>query len=451
MTLPKTTLKTANSSGLKGRICVPGDKSISHRALMFAALAVGKSHISGLLEGEDVLSTAKAMAQLGARVERTGPGTWEVDGVGVGGLRAPDTHIDMGNSGTAVRLLTGLLGTHDLTVTFVGDASLSSRPMNRIFRPLEEFGAHVLAAEGGRLPFTLTGSRHPVPVTYKLPVASAQVKSAVLLAGLNTPGETTVIEKQPTRDHTEIMLRNFGASVEVREIDGAHHITLKGPADLTATSVAVPGDPSSAAFPIAAAILTPGSHIVVENVLMNPTRIGLFETLREMGANLTYENQRQAGGEKVADIHAHYSQLNGVMVPPGRVASMIDEFPILSVLASVAKGETRFTGAEDLRVKESDRIAAMATGLAANGVNVSELEDGMVINGSGGAKLGASNSSGVKGGALVETFLDHRIAMSFLILGLASDEPVTIDDGAPINTSFPGFVDLLKNLGATIS
>lgn len=443
-------LRSSGSTDLKGRVTVPGDKSISHRALMFAGLAIGKSHITGLLEGEDVLATAAAMRALGATVTRMGDGVWEVHGTGVGGLRAPATHIDMGNSGTAVRLLTGLLATHDLTVTFTGDASLSSRPMERVFAPVALFGAQIMAAEGGRLPFTMQGAARPLPVTYELPVASAQVKSAVLLAGLNTPGNTVVIEQIPTRDHTEIMLRNFGADLDVTQADGKTRITLKGPADLKACTVDVPGDPSSAAFPVAAALLTPGSDLTVENVLMNPARTGLFTTLLEMGADLTFENQRDAGGEKVADIKVRYGPLKGTAVPADRAASMIDEYPVLAVIAAIAEGETRITGAQELRVKESDRIAAMVTGLVANGVKAVELDDGMVITGSGGARLGSANSSGVTGGARVETFLDHRIAMSFMVLGMAADEPVEVDDGGPINTSFPGFADLMNQLGAKI-
>lgn len=443
-------LRSSGSAGLKGRIRVPGDKSISHRALILASLAVGKSRITGLLEGEDVLATAQAMRALGATIKRKDDGVWEVHGTGVGGLRPPPTHIDMGNSGTSVRLLTGLLGTHPLTVTFIGDASLSSRPMNRVFTPAKLFGAAIMAAEGGRLPFTMQGAEKPLPVTYEPPMASAQVKSAVLLAGLNTPGHTTVIEEIPTRDHTEIMLRNFGADLEVVQEDGKTRITLKGPADLTACDVDVPGDPSSAAFPIAAALLTPGSEITVESVLMNPTRTGLYTTLVEMGADITFENERLSAGEKVADIRARYGPLKGVDVPPERVASMLDEFPVLVVVAALADGQTRITGAEELRVKESDRISAMAAGLAANGVSVVEAPDGMIIKGTGGAHAGGSNSSGVKGGARARTFLDHRIAMSFMILGMAADAPVEIDDGSPINTSFPGFTDLMNQLGAKI-
>lgn len=444
-------LRSTGSAGLSGRITVPGDKSISHRALMFASLAIGKSHITGLLEGEDVIATADAMRALGATLTRLEDGTWEVYGAGVGGLREPATHIDMGNSGTAVRLLTGLLATHDITVTFTGDASLSSRPMNRVFTPAKLFGAAIMAAAGGRLPFTMRGTSAPLPVTYEPPMASAQVKSAVLLAGLNTPGHTTVIEEIPTRDHTEIMLRNFGADLEVTQEGGKTRITLKGPADLIACDVDVPGDPSSAAFPIAAALLTPGSDITVENVLMNPTRTGLYTTLIEMGADITFDNERLSGGEKVADIRARYGPLKGVDVPRERVASMIDEFPVLAALASIASGDTRITGAEDLRVKESDRISAMAAGLKANGVTVEEADDGMTITGTGGVRGGGSNSSGVRGGARVETFLDHRIAMSFMVLGMAADTPVEVDDGSPINTSFPGFVGLMNKLGANIA
>lgn len=445
-----TPLRSAGSPGLTGRITVPGDKSISHRALIFASLALGRSSIRGLLEGEDVLHTAQAMRALGATITQAQDGSWEVYGAGVGGLRAPAMHIDMGNSGTAVRLLAGLLATHDLTVTFTGDASLSSRPMNRVLTPARLFGAQIMAAEGGRLPFTMTGAARPIPVTYELPVASAQVKSAVLLAGLNTPGRTTVIEEKPTRDHTEIMLTNFGADVRIEEKDGKTSISIAGPTDLVATDVVVPGDPSSAAFAIAGALVTPGSDITVEDVLINPTRTGLFTTLIEMGADLEFENGRDQNGERIADIRARYGPLKGVAVPPERAMSMIDEYPVLAVLAAVAQGETRITGAGELRVKESDRIAAMTTGLKANGVDVVESPDGMIIKGTGGARAGAANSSGIKGGARVETFLDHRIAMSFMVLGMAADEPVEIDDGSPINTSFPGFADLMNGLGANI-
>jgi 3-phosphoshikimate 1-carboxyvinyltransferase len=417
---------------------------------MFAALAVGKSRITGLLEGEDVLATAAAMRALGATLTRLEDGSWEVYGTGVGGLSAPATHIDMGNSGTSVRLLTGLLATHDLTVTFIGDASLSSRPMNRVFTPAKLFGASIMAADGGRLPFTMRGAKTPGPVTYEPPMASAQVKSAVLLAGLNTPGHTTVVEETATRDHTEIMLRNFGADLEASEERGKTRITLKGPAELVACDVDVPGDPSSAAFPIAAALLTPGSDITVENVLMNPTRTGLYTTLIEMGADITFHNERLSGGEKVADIRARYGQLKGVAVRPEQVPSMLDEFPILFAVASVAQGQTSVTGAKELRVKESDRIAAMVAGLSANGVSVTESEDGMIVTGTGGAHAGSSNSSGVRGGARVRTFLDHRIAMAFMVLGVAADTGIEIDDSGPINTSFPGFMDLMNQLGANI-
>lgn len=443
-------LRSSGSTGLKGRVRVPGDKSISHRALILAGLALGKSRITGLLEGEDVLATAAAMAAFGATVTRVEDGTWEVFGIGVGGLRSPPGHIDMGNSGTSVRLLTGLLGTHPLTVTFTGDASLSSRPMNRVFTPAKLFGASIMAAEGGRLPFTMQGAEKPLPVTYEPPMASAQVKSAVLLAGLNTPGRTTVIEGKPTRNHTEIMLQNFGCNVTTEEDNGKTRISVEGQVDLVATDIAVPGDPSSAAFPIAAALLTPGSDITVENILVNPTRTGLFTTLLEMGASLTFENERDQNGERVADIRARYGPLKGVDVPPERSMSMIDEYPVLAALAAVADGETRITGAEELRVKESDRIAAMAAGLEANGVHVVEREDGMTVTGTGGAHAGGSNSSGVRGGARARTFLDHRIAMSFMVLGMAADAPVEIDDGGPINTSFPGFTELMNKLGANI-
>lgn len=441
-------MRSSGSTGLSGTVRVPGDKSISHRALMFAALAIGKSRITGLLEGEDVLATADAMRALGATLTRQDDSSWEVFGTGVGGLSAPATHIDMGNSGTAVRLLTGLLATHDITVTFTGDASLSSRPMNRVFTPAKLFGASIMAADGGRLPFTMQGAKTPGPVTYEPPMASAQVKSAVLLAGLNTPGHTTVVEETATRDHTEIMLRNFGADLEVSQENGKTRITLKGPAELVACDVDVPGDPSSAAFPIAAALLTPGSDITVENVLMNPTRTGLYTTLIEMGADITFHNERLSGGEKVADIQARYGPLKGVAVREEQVPSMLDEFPVLFAVAAIAQGQTSVTGAKELRVKESDRIAAMVAGLAANGVSVTESEDGMIVTGTGGAHAGSSNSSGVRGGARVETFLDHRIAMAFMVLGVAADNAVEIDDAGPINTSFPGFTDLMNQLGA---
>ncbi|SEW37755.1 3-phosphoshikimate 1-carboxyvinyltransferase [Cognatiyoonia koreensis] len=428
---------------LQGTARVPGDKSISHRALILGALAVGRTEITGLLEGEDVLDTAKAMRAFGATVTNHGDGAWSVQGVGVGGFGEPDQVIDCGNSGTGVRLIMGAMATTPITVTFTGDASLNGRPMGRVTDPLALFGTQAVGREGGRLPMTLVGAVDPVPVRYVVPVPSAQVKSAVLLAGLNAPGETIVIEKEATRDHTERMLAGFGANVDVVETDEGRVITLQGQPELQPQTIAVPRDPSSAAFPVCAALIVPGSDVLVPNIGLNPTRAGLFTTLREMGADLEYENMREEGGEPVADLRARYSpDLKGIAVPPERAASMIDEYPVLSVVAAFAEGVTDMQGVKELRVKESDRIDAMAKGLRAAGLTVDEGPDWWKVTG-----LGHGN---VPGGATVESQLDHRIAMSFMILGMATQKPVSVDDGSPIATSFPIFETLMADLGAQI-
>jgi len=428
---------------LKGEARVPGDKSISHRALILGALAVGETHITGLLEGEDVLATAQAMRALGADVVRLGAGEWRVHGVGVGGFAEPEDVIDCGNSGTGVRLIMGAMATCPITATFTGDASLRSRPMARITDPIALFGAQAVGRAGGRLPMTIVGAAEPVPVDYTTPVPSAQVKSAVLLAGLGAPGQTVVTEKEATRDHTERMLAGFGAEITVAQTEAGRVITLTGQPELKPQDIAVPRDPSSAAFPVCAALIVEGSDVLVPNIGLNPTRAGLFDTLREMGADLAYENPREEGGEPVADLRARYSpDMKGIRVPPERAASMIDEYPILSVVAAFAKGETEMVGVRELRVKESDRIDAMACGLEANGVTVSQGEDFMTVSGTG--------PGGVPGGGLAAARLDHRIAMSFLVLGMAAKAAVRIDDGAPIATSFPDFEPLMAALGARI-
>ena len=428
---------------LAGVADVPGDKSISHRSLILGALAVGETRISGLLEGEDVLATAAAMRAFGAEVERLGDGEWRVHGVGVGGFAEPEDVIDCGNAGTGVRLIMGAMATSPITATFTGDASLRSRPMARVTDPLALFGAQAVGRAGGRLPMTIVGAADPVPVRYALPVPSAQVKSAVLLAGLNAPGETVVIEREATRDHTERMLAEFGAEIVVEDTDEGRRITLTGQPELVPQEIAVPRDPSSAAFPVCAALIVPGSDVLVPGIGLNPTRAGLFVTLREMGADLTYENERVEGGEPVADLRARFSpDMHGVEVPPERAASMIDEYPILSVVAANARGVTMMPGVRELRVKESDRIDAMAKGLRANGVEVEEGPDWWSVAGTG--------PGSVAGGGLAEARLDHRIAMSFLVAGLAAQAPVRIDDGAPVATSFPTFEPLMGALGARI-
>ena len=424
---------------LTGRIAVPGDKSISHRTLILGGLTVGETAVEGLLEGEDVLATARAMRALGAQVERAGEGSWRIHGCGVGGLGEPADVIDMENAGTGVRLLMGLAAGYGFTTFFTGDASLRGRPMGRVARPLERMGASITARSRDRLPLAITGAVPPVAITYEVPVPSAQVKSAVLLAGLHAPGATTVIEREATRDHTERMLRAFGAEVSVEAVDGATRIVLQGQPELRPTSIRVPGDPSSAAFPLVAAACLPGSEVTITGVGMNPMRIGLIDTLVEMGADIAIRDPRDEGGEPVADLFVRGARLRGVEVPAFRAPSMIDEYPVLSVAAAFAEGRTVMTGLAELRVKESDRLAVMATGLAANGVAVEELEDGMIVTGRGGRPAG---------GGTIATHLDHRIAKSFLVLGLLADKPVTIDDIAPVATSFPGFLDLMTGLGA---
>jgi len=431
---------TFRTSGpLRGTVHVPGDKSISHRALMFSALAVGESTITGLLEGEDVLSTAAAMRAMGATIERTGDGQWTVHGVGVGGLMQPAGALDMGNSGTSTRLLMGLVASHRLTATFLGDASLSQRPMGRVIDPLSLMGAEFTASPGGMLPLMVRGLVPAIPIIYRLPVASAQVKSAVLLAGLNAPGITEVIEPVPTRDHSERMLRGFGADLTVEvDNDGVRHIRLVGEAELKPQNIDVPGDPSSAAFPIVAALITPGSEVTITHVGMNPTRTGIYKMLEAMGADLSYTNEREVGGELVADITARHSVLRGIDVPPDVAPSMIDEFPVFFIAASMAQGRTTTSGLDELRVKESDRLALMATGLKAIGAAVEEREDGLVIQGTGGEPL--------EGGATINSALDHRIAMSFAVAAQHCYHPIIVDDVSPIATSFPTFEDMLAGL-----
>jgi 3-phosphoshikimate 1-carboxyvinyltransferase len=431
------------STALSGRARVPGDKSISHRALILAALAVGETRIAGLLEAGDVINTGKAMRALGATVERTGEGAWRVLGVGTGGLAQPQAALDFGNSGTGSRLLMGAVAGCPITVVFDGDASLRTRPMRRILDPLELMGARTIdQAEGGRLPLTLQGARYPIPIEYEAPVPSAQLKSAVLLAGLNAPGATTVIEKEATRDHTEKLLKHFGASVRISS-SGANgrRITLEGQPELEAAPVAVPADPSSAAFPLVAALIVPGSEVILEGVMMNPLRTGLFTTLKEMGAAIERVAERSEGGEEVADLRIKAGALKGVEVPAERAPSMIDEYPILAVAAAFAEGTTRMRGLKELRVKESDRLAATAAMLRINGVAVEIEGDDLIVHGKGRAP----------GGGVVATHMDHRLAMSALTMGLASEQPVTVDDATFIATSFTGFVDLMRGLGADLS
>ena len=435
-------LQARRSDGLSGSVRVPGDKSISHRAVMLGALAVGETVIEGLLESADVIRTVQAMAALGARVERHQDGSWHVTGCGVGGFAQPEGTIDFGNSGTGVRLAAGLVATTPIRVIFTGDESLSRRPMGRIVEPLTRFGARIDTAPGGTLPMRIIGAADPVPVEYALPVPSAQVKSAVLLAGLNAPGETTVIEPVATRDHTERMLRAFGADIREEATEKGRRITVRGEKELKACAITVPGDPSSAAFPLAAAVICPGSVVTVENVLLNPTRTGLIETLHEMGAELRIVEPRNSGGEIIGNVMAAASSLKGVVVPARRAPSMIDEYPVLAAIAAFAEGTTRMEGLAELRVKESDRLTAVAEGLAACGVTVRAGDDWLEVDGTGGAP--------VPGGGVVRTHMDHRIAMAFLVLGLNAEEPVKVDDGEMIATSFPEFVPLMRGLGADI-
>jgi len=432
----------APTGSLRGRIRVPGDKSISHRSIMLGALAVGETKVTGLLEGEDVLSTAAAMRAMGATISRSDAGEWTIHGVGVGGLLQPEAALDMGNSGTSTRLLMGLVSSHAITASFVGDASLSKRPMGRVIEPLSLMGAEFTASPGGRLPLMVRGASPAVPIEYRLPVASAQVKSAILLAGLNTPGITTVIEPVPTRDHSERMLKGFGAELEVEvEADGTRIIRLTGEAEFKPQQIVVPGDPSSAAFFVVAALIVPGSDLVIENVGLNPTRAALFDVLRQMGGAIEEIDRREVGGEPVADLHVRHSALTGIEVDPAFVPAMVDEFPVLFVAAALATGRTVTRGLEELRVKESDRITVMRIALELAGARVCETEDGLIIDGTGGDPL-----PGTPDGATVATHLDHRIAMSMAVAGLASRAGVEVDDTRPIATSFPVFESLLDGL-----
>jgi len=436
-------LSARRSGPLRGRVRVPGDKSISQRALIFGTLAVGETRISGLLEGEDALDTARVMAALGATVERTGPGAWRIRGVGVGGLAEPAAPLDFGNSGTGSRLMMGVVAGCPIVATFDGDASLRKRPMRRILDPLERMGARVLEmADGGRLPVRLQGARDPIPIEYEAPVPSAQLKSAVLFAGLAAPGATTVIEREATRDHTEKLLTHFGADVRI-EPQGAHgrRVTLMGQPELVAAPVVVPADPSSAAFPLVAALIVPGSEIVLDGVMLNPLRAGLLTTLREMGATIEVMERRNEGGEDVADLRVRTSALKGVEVPPERAPTMIDEYPILAVAAAFAEGTTRMRGLKELRVKESDRLEATAALLRANGVETEIVGDDLIVHGRGRSA----------GGGVVTTHMDHRIAMSALVMGTASEKPVQVDDAAFIATSFPGFVEMMRGLGGELA
>lgn len=429
-------------ASLTGRIAVPGDKSISHRALMFGALAIGETRITGLLEGEDVLRTAAAMRSLGAEVAHDPDGVWRVAGRGIGGLVEPDDVLDMGNSGTAARLLCGILASHPLFAVMTGDASLRRRPMRRVIDPLSACGARFSAREGGRLPLAVRGPTEALPLEYRVPVPSAQVKSACLLCGLNAPGITSIEEPEATRDHSENMLRHFGAKVQVEGDGRARIITLQGQPELRAADVTVPGDPSSAAFLVAAALIVPGSHLTIEGVGLNETRCGFYATLAEMGAGMAIENRRIEGGEPVGDLVVSHKPLVGVDVPWERAPSMIDEYPVLAIVAAHAEGTTRMRGLKELRVKESDRVDGTAALLSVNGAKVEVEGDDMIVHGTGRR---------IQGGGLVETHMDHRIAMAALVLGLATDEPVTVDDAGFIDTSFPGFVALMNRVGAALS
>ena len=436
-------LRTHKAQRFRGRVRVPGDKSMSHRALILGTLANGRTRISGLLEGEDVLATAEAMRQYGATIARSDEGMWTVDGVGVGALLEPTEVIDCGNAGTGVRLIMGMAAAYPFASTFTGDASLRKRPMKRVLDPWEEMGAQVLARDGGLLPLTIRGNDVPLPISYTVPMPSAQVKSAVLLAALSTEGTTTVIEPIPTRDHSERMIKGFGGDLTVEpQEDGSTVITVEGGKPLTGQDVTIPADPSSAAFPIVAGLIAPDAEVTVENVMLNPTRTGLLTTLQEMGGDLTLENRREEGGEELADIVVRSSHLKGITVPAERAPSMIDEYPVLAVAAAFADGETYMPGLHELRVKESDRLAAVVDGLKANGVVHENGEDWLKVTGNPGA---------VPGGGTVITHLDHRIAMSFLVMGLASQQPVTVDDGRVIATSFPAFEPLMTGLGASFT
>ena len=437
-------LKSCRATGLNGACRVPGDKSISHRALILGGLASGKTRIEGLLEGEDVMHTLEAMRAVGATASRDDR-HWVLEGTGNGCLLAPEHDLDFGNSGTGCRLMMGLLGAYDFKSRFLGDASLSSRPMARILDPLRQMGVQIEERqENDRLPVALRGPYQTAPIEYRVPVPSAQVKSAILLCALNTPGTTTVIEDHITRDHTEKMLEGFGAHLDIETSpSGERRISMVGQPKLNGQDVIVPADPSSAAFPLVAALISEGSELVLENVMLNPTRTGLIDTLIEMGANIEISNRRNSGGEKIGDITARSSKLTGVTVPASRAASMIDEYPILAIAAVFAKGKTLMEGVGELRVKESDRLASVAAGLTANGVEVAEGEDWLSV-------IGRPDGVGL-GGGIVGTHLDHRIAMSFLVMGMASEKPVLVDDGSVIDTSFPGFESLMNDLGANLS
>jgi len=433
-------LSAYRAKALCGSVRMPGDKSISHRALLFGALATGRTRIAGLLEGEDVLSTARAVQALGCPVRKAGA-EWEVLGRGVGGLEAPAADLDFGNSGTGVRLMMGVIAGHDMVARVTGDASLSRRPMGRVLKPLARMGLEVLDPGRETLPLSLRGSADLIPIEYQLPVASAQIKSAILIAGLHAAGETTVIEPAATRDHTERMLSHFGAQVTATKRQGLRAVSIKGDAELSGRDVKVPGDPSSAAFLVAAALIVPGSEVTIEGVLINPTRTGFYTTLREMGADLAFSGEAEAGGEPVADIRVRHSRLKGVRVPSERAPTMIDEYPVLACLAAYAAGETRMEGLAELKVKESDRLAATAAGLTANGVGAKVDRDALIVEG----------GRGVPGGGHVATQLDHRIAMAFLTLGLGADAPVAVDDAGMIATSFPEFRSLMEGLGAAFA
>ena len=438
---PPQPFAAQKSGPLKGRFRVPGDKSISHRGLIFGALAIGKTTIEGLLEGEDVLNTASVLRALGADIERQSDGIWRVHGVGVGGFAEPSQILDHGNSGTGVRLMMGAVATTPITAMFTGDESLRKRPMRRVLDPIARFGAEAITRDGGLLPITLKGARNPVPVTYRLPVPSAQVKSAVLLAGLNAPGETTVLEAEPTRDHTERMLTHFGAQIRRDTTsDGLTAITLTGRPQLHASHVRVPADPSSAAFPLVAGLIVPGSELRIDGVMLNPTRTGLLTVLKRMGALIEIQNERLESGETIGDLIVKHSSLKGVDVEPELAPSMIDEFPILAVAASFAEGSTRMNGLAELRVKESDRLAAIADGLKDMGVKIQLGDDWLAVEGCG--------AEGVPGGGPIRTHMDHRIAMSFLVAGLASKKPISVDDTSFIATSFPSFIPMMEKLGA---
>lgn len=429
---------------INGNVSIPGDKSISHRAVLFAGLTVGQTHIQGLLESDDVKCTLKAITHLGCVPKKRGPGDWVISGRGIGGLSPSNSVLDMGNSGTAARLLLGVLASHPFTTFMTGDESLCSRPMDRVTTPLGHMGAQFLTADGDKLPLTVTGAQIALPITYTLPVPSAQVKSAVLLAGLNAPGKTTIIEPAASRDHTERMLRHFGGHIHIsKAANGGKEITVTGQPELLPSSINVPADISSAAFPLVAALILPNSEISLPAVGMNPGRIGLLKSLQEMGANINIENERTEGGEPVADLMARSSELHGIKIPAERAPSMIDEYPILAIAAAVAEGRTVMHGLAELRVKESDRLGAIVDGLSDAGVEVAQDGNSLTVEGCGGRPRG--------GNTLVQTHYDHRIAMSFLVLGMASENSITIDDGTAISTSFPGFIKLMNRIGGNFS